>query len=144
MKILVSVLLATISAILLAVLGGLVVGGGSQAGHVSLWLMLLGWIASLILFVMAPTVRRAAGRACLTIGLESFALPVAGMIFSMVVAAKSYPTSGSQAAQSGAALGAIIGGGAVTVALGIFGFFFGLFFVVAAYFLLKEPTTRGS
>jgi len=99
MKILVSAMFGLVSAVLLAVLAGLVVGGGAHGAPISLWTFLLGWLGSILLFAATPTLKRSTGRACLTIALESF--------------------------------------GAITIALGVFGFFLGLVFVVAVYFLLR-------
>jgi hypothetical protein len=143
MKILLSVLFGLVSAILLAILVGLVVGGGTTGGQISFWTFLVGWVASTVFFARASTLKRAAARACLTVGLESFALPVAGIVFSLIVSATFYPTSGTSEARAGAAMGAALGGGIVTIALGIFGFFFGLVFIVAAYFLGKTTPSPG-
>jgi len=88
-----------VSAVLLAVLAGLVMGGGTLGATISFWTFLLGWLGSTLLFAATPTLNRSSGRACLAIALESF--------------------------------------GAITIALGLFGFFLGLVFVAAVYFLLR-------
>ena len=138
MKATVSIVLGIVAAVVLGLICLLLVGGGDFGGTALAWVALLGWIPLAVLFARASTLRQATGRGFLTIGLANFGLPVAGIIFTLVAGVKLHPRGAPEGEQLAATAGTLLGGGVLTIVLGIFGFFVGLFFVVGAYFLLRK------
>jgi hypothetical protein len=139
-KILASIIMGIIVAILSSIVGGLAAGGGEDGGVVALWSALVGFLLIGVLALTAATGRYAWGRGMLLCGILSFAMPLASILFTIVFSVghfKTVPTD--TASQVGASLGAGLAGTAMTVFTGVIGFFLGLIFVVTSYFLLRAP-----
>ncbi len=137
-----------IAAIIMGIMGGLIgmilagmsVGGGETGGSIGIWAFLVGLVLMIALALTAKTARKAWGRTTLVSGLMGFLLPLSGLLFTTVVGTQAVQEASGDAEQIGAAIGLAIGGGIVTGVLGVIGFFLGIFFVVASYFLLREKT----
>ena len=70
--------------------------------------------------------------------LLCFALPLASIVFSGVVAVDHVSSAGSDAARAGAVVGSALAGTAMTLVSGVVGFFLGLIFLVISYFSLRS------
>jgi hypothetical protein len=119
MRVFIAVLMAIPSAILLGVLLGLVVGGGTAGGTLTLWVSLVG-IPVLAFFFARHTgrARNAFRRGLITLALESFCLPLVGLVFTVIVGGKSIAQQSSNAAVAGAAIGTGLAGAAL-LAVGV-------------------------
>lgn len=74
-----------------------------------------------------------------------FALPLAGFIFTGQVSAQAISQAGADSAsQTGAAIGAGLGGVMVTSVLGFFGFFAGIILLVIAYFSMRGGSRKAA
>lgn len=119
------------------ILGGLLVGalaslmlslafapsitkGGS---HVGVYAFFIGWIASIVVAVRAPSAVKALRRILLTAAVMAFVLPLAGLVFTGSVVTDVASTGANSGAR---AAGAVIGGGLVSGFLGFVGFFLGV------------------
>lgn len=135
MRYLVAVLMGVVAALLLGVIAGLAVGGAERGGQVSLVVAILGFVVFVILWVRHSTdVRTTFRRSLLTVAVESFAMPLAGFVFSGIMA-------GQQSSRAAAA-GALVGGGIVTTVVSCVGIALGLFCLVLYLALRAEPQPR--
>ena len=142
-KILSGLVMGLIAAVLGSVLLGLLVGGGPEGVTAGFWGMGLGFALVLTLAVTAKRAKRAWGRGFLVCALMSFALPLAGLVFSGIVGTKVIEQADPETgARAGAAIGAGLGGMMVTGTLAFMGFFAGLIFAILAFFLLRNDSTR--
>lgn len=106
------------------------------------WSATAAFTLAMVLAVGAPQARVAWGRGMLLSGLLCLALPLVTVAITVVLGSLTMEAAGSSdAARAGAALGAGLGGGIMTVFTGIVGFFLGLIFLISAYFLLRSPRT---
>ena len=99
-------------------------------------------VLTILIAMLAPTARIAWGRLCVLNGLASFALPFQGLLLSTLIGSLAITqlhngTAGHSGAEVGAMLGAGAFGVALTSALAFVGFFLGMIFVVAGYFILR-------
>jgi hypothetical protein len=131
-KAVVGISLGALSGALWALLSRLIVGGGRLGAEVSVMALIVGWIGSAVLFARGASPKKAAGRACLTIALQTFALPTAGVISAVltVTSPTAYTTHPTVR---------LVPGGSVALGiLGVYSFALGLLCTVAAYVLLRE------
>jgi hypothetical protein len=137
-KIFAGLVMGVVVAVLAMVVVGLGAGGGESGGRASLWAMAIGFAATVVLAISAQRARYAWGRGLLAAGLLCFALPLAAILFTGVVGADSVGGAVGNAQKAGAMIGTAIGGGIVTIASGLIGFFLGLIFLVGSYFSLRK------
>jgi hypothetical protein len=137
-KILAGSLMGIIAAVLATTVFGLGSGGGESGGRTGLWAALVAFLVTLGLAMMAQRGRYAWGRGMLICGLLSFALPLAGLLFSGIIGGQSIASAKSGAEQAGAAIGTVMAGGLLTFVSGVFGFFLGIIFMIGAYFSLRK------
>lgn len=81
--------------------------------------------AILLLVAVAPTVRRAFGRALLFLGAAIFILPLSTPLLSGVVMHQTVSTASTDAEAVGGAVGGLLAGGLMTGFAGVIGFFVG-------------------
>jgi hypothetical protein len=111
----------------------LIVGFSSRFGFDAQWAAagpVTAIAATLLIVVLARTPRGAWGGMLLFDGLACFALPIAGLIFSALLASDAKLDAAGK-------LGAGAAGALLTGALAFAGFFVGLILVIGAYFTLR-------
>lgn len=122
-----------------SILGSLLVAFGlymleATATHSpSGWLFLIVWIAVGYWFYKKPTVTHIWRKSFILFAIESFLLPIATFIFSVVFVA-------NQTEGAAEAIGGVLGGTFLIVALGFLGFFLGIVFLLIGLFVFKVPT----
>lgn len=128
MTILVAILMAITAAVGLAIDGALAVGGGETGGVASVVLFAVGTLGWAFLFAWgAEGPRSAFRRGLITIAMESFFLPLAFLLFTLIVGGRGIAeTTGGDAATAGAAIGtglfgfvAVIAGLLVALIIGL-------------------------
>lgn len=114
-------------------------GSGSKAMDGAGWSALAMGALTMFLAARAERAKYAWGRGLLLCGVLCFALPLAAMIGSGVVAADSMSSvaAKSDAEKAGTAVGSALGGAAITMMAGVVGLFLGLIFLVGSYFSLR-------
>lgn len=137
-KIFAGIVMGLVVAILTYFVFGLGTGGGSGGAERGGWAALSGFIVTMILAVTATRGRFAWGRGLLISGLLCFAMPLAGLLLSGIIGAQSIAQQGTEAGRAGAAIGATLAGGAITLISGVIGFFLGLIFLISSYFTLRK------
>jgi hypothetical protein len=107
----------------------------------------IGWLffillilISYLLYKRTSRAKHAAGWACVLLAIGSFAFPIATLFYSasLVAEAGNGESSEAIAQQVGTGIGAMI----ITGIGAIVGLFFGIIFVVLAYFLLKDSKKK--
>ena len=95
-------------------------------------------VAVLTIFIVlwAPTARIAWGRLFVLNGLAAFALPLQGILYSALEKLATLARTPADL-HLGATLGVGLFGTAITGALALVGFFMGVIFIVAGYFVLR-------
>lgn len=89
------------------------------------------WALSVAVAVAAPSIAKAVRRMLVAVGLMCLSLPLASMALAGGEVLRADTT--------GAAAGAILGGGLITIASGFLGFFLGAVFLVAGAFVGRDP-----
>jgi len=95
------------------------------------WMFWIGLITFVYWFYRTENIRKIIGRTFVGLSIESFALPIAMVIFTIVFVS-------TETENSLEALGATIGGGIVVLIAGFLGFFLGIIFLILGYFTLKK------
>jgi hypothetical protein len=116
-------------------------GNGSSSNLPIIAPFLAVALLTIVIALWAPTARIAWGRLCVVNGLAGFALPLQGVLFSMLFGSTmlAHTTSATDpVVKAGARLGAGLAGAAITGALAFVGIFIGLIFIVAGYFVLRD------
>lgn len=106
-------------AILLALLIGVGIGADERGATLALWLLLPGWAGFSYLFLRQRELKRLLERVLLTLAVEAFALPLAGIIFAVLLWTRMFDPVGEQTTVMGQATGVILGGVGVVLAGGL-------------------------
>lgn len=123
------------AALLLALLVAIGIGADDRGATVALWLFLPGWAGFSYVFLRDRQLKPLLERILLTLALEAFAFPVAGMVFAGLLWARTFDPVGEQTVVMGQATGLIFGGfgvvlGAGLIALAVGGLSFLLFLLL--------------
>ncbi|MCW5738147.1 MAG: hypothetical protein KIS73_28760 [Enhydrobacter sp.] len=137
-KLAAGMVMGIVVAILCAIIFAFGSGGGTAGSQRGVWAAAIGFAVMAVLALTAKRGRHAWGRGFLICGLLCFALPVASVIFSGVVAVDHVSGARSDAAKAGAAVGSALAGTAMTIVSSVVGLFLGLVFLASAYFSLRS------
>lgn len=123
------------AAFLLALLVAVGAGADERGATVALWLLLPGWAGFSYVFLRNRKLKPVLERVLLTLALEAFAFPLAGMAFAALLWIRTFDPVGEQTVVMGQATGLIFGGlavilGAGLVALAVGGLTFLLFLLL--------------
>lgn len=123
--------------LLLAILGTLLelitFAAGDASASQGLTVFFGCWLGGAVLALTAPRAAKAWRRLLITSAIFSFLLPLSGLVYTGAFMASR--TDGSAAATAGAA----IGGGLLSGALGFFGFFLGVVFLIVGLLVGRDP-----
>ena len=131
------ILMGLIGIFTIAIPVGLLAGGGKEPS-IGIGLAVAFLFTALISFTGHPS--SVWGRLCLVNGLAALALPLVAIAVSAMIAPgavnrASFSAGGTQAADTGAQIGAVLGGTMLTGAAAVVGFFVGAIFLILAYAL---------
>lgn len=122
---------------------GIVMAQSSEGGGFVLLVMLTGWVPIAVYWVMTSrSPRHAVRRALITLAVESFALPVAGLVMGILAGVVGAATSTNSDAGGAALLGGIAAGGIMALMLGCVGFTFGILFLVCWIAIRNDSADR--
>ncbi len=107
------------AAFLLALLVAIGMGADERGGTVALWLVLPAWVSFGYVFFLQRELKRLLERVLLTLALEAFALPLAGLAFAGLLWVRSFDPVGEQTVVMGQATGLIVGGLGVVLGTGL-------------------------
>lgn len=129
------ILAGIIGGLFLAILGFLLITilfaageGGEVIGAGTFFIV---WLASIAIAIDAPSAGKAWRRLLLTCSVFSFLLPISGLIYTGAFMAHN--THGGAEA-----IGAVLGGGAVTGVLAFIGFFLGIIFLILGLLVARD------
>jgi hypothetical protein len=139
-KLLAIVIMGLIGCFVLGISVNLLLAAGSESTGTAGPGILTALGIALVVGLTAPTGRAAWVRLLLINGLASLALPLVGLVDSVMSAPgavrhASFAAGGSYAAEAGAQAGAVLGGAMVTGAMALVGFFLAAIFLTLAFFL---------
>ena len=122
---------------------GFIRAPSSSAGGFTLLVLLTSWVPIAVYWVMTSrSPRHVARRALVTLAVESFALPVAGLVMGFLAGIAGAATAPNSDAGGIALLGGIAAGGLMALMLGCVGFTFGILFLVCWVAIRTDSADR--
>ena len=131
MKILAGIIGGLFLALLGLILVAITFAARDDGGELGAGAFFISWFAGIAIAALAPSAGKAWRRLLLTCSVFAFLLPLSGIIYTGFFMANN--------TQGGAeAVGAALGGGAVTGVLAFIGFFLGVVFLIVGLLVARE------